>query len=69
LIWRPAASLCRKVIEKLGGESPFLAPNEPTVPVLRCPLIAVERKWLADGRNDANDPEGTSQGSFSTRAF
>jgi hypothetical protein len=25
-----------------------------------CPLIGVDRKWLADRRNDANDPYATS---------
>ena len=25
-----------------------------------CPLIGVNRKWLADGQNDANDPIETS---------
>jgi hypothetical protein len=35
----------------------FLARNGPTGLLWRCPLIGGDRKWLADGQNDAIDPE------------
>jgi hypothetical protein len=40
--------------------SPFLARNGPTGPAWRCPLIGVDRKWLAEGQDDAIDPEQKS---------
>jgi len=27
---------------------------------IQCPLFGVDRKWLAKGQTDANDPERTS---------
>jgi hypothetical protein len=43
-------------------ESVCVARNGPVGPVCRCPLIGVDRKCLADGRNGAIDesPEGVS---------
>jgi hypothetical protein len=37
----------------------LLARNGPDRLVWRCPLIGVDRKWLVEGQNDANDPERT----------
>jgi hypothetical protein len=39
----------------------MLARTGPTEPVWRCPLIGVDRKWLAEGQNDAFDPTRTSR--------
>jgi hypothetical protein len=36
-----------------------MALTGPTVPVWRCPLFGVDRKWLADAQNGAFDPERT----------
>jgi hypothetical protein len=37
----------------------LLARNGPDRLVWRCPLIGVDRKWLVEGQNDANDPRRT----------
>jgi hypothetical protein len=31
----------------------------PTPGTYRCPLFGLDRKWLAEGETDANDPERT----------
>ena len=38
---------------KRSKELLLLARNGSTGPVWRCPFIGVDRKWLAEGRNDA----------------
>src|SRR5258708_39032339 len=37
--------------------SPFMAPPGHAGAVRRCPLIGVNRKWLAGGQYDAIDPD------------
>jgi hypothetical protein len=34
-----------------------MARTGPTGSVRRCPFLGVDRKWLVEGQNDANDPE------------
>jgi len=40
--------------------SPIIDANGSTVTVWRCPLIGEDRKWPAEGQDDANDPFETS---------
>jgi hypothetical protein len=42
-----------KVAMENGTEGPELARNGPVGPVLRCPLIGLDRKWRAGRQTDA----------------
>jgi hypothetical protein len=48
------------IVHLLRCMSPKVARTRPVVALSRCPLIEVDRKWLADGQTDAIDPNATS---------